>query len=71
MGHQSSAADDRTFEEVQAEFQRQADARTLKSYWFSESDRPAWIDTERWTLLCEIAFQKSNDLEILNLKVEV
>jgi hypothetical protein len=71
MGHQSSAADNRSFKEVQAEFQRQADSRTLKSYWFSESDRPSWIDSERWTLLCELAFQKSNDVEILKLKAEV
>jgi len=71
MGHQSSAAENRSFQEVQAEFQRQTDSRILKSYWFSESDRPSWIDSERWTLLCEIAFQKSNDVEILNLKAEV
>jgi len=71
MGHQSSAADNRSFQEVQTEFQRQTEARTLKSYWFSATDRPEWITPERWTLLCQIAFQKSNDVEILNLKAEV
>ena len=72
MGHQSSAADDRNFFEVKAEFERQQSEHSLAAdYAFTFEDRPEWITPEHWDLLWRLAHQKLNDTSVFNITAQV
>jgi hypothetical protein len=60
MGHQSSAADNRDFFQVQAEFKKQSSQHKSKSYYsFEYTDRPEHISPEQWDLLWKLSRQKT------------
>ena len=72
MGHQSSAADDRNFFEVKAEFERQQSEHSLAAdYSFTFEDRPEWITPENWDHLWRLAHQKLHDTSVFNITAQV
>lgn len=67
MGHQSSAADNRDFFQVQAEFERQqAERIATSSYTFEYEDRPEHISPEEWDIVWNISNQKTNQTTIFD-----
>lgn len=72
MGHQSSAADNRNFFEVKAEFERQQSEHSLAAdYAFTFEDRPEWITADRWDLLWRLAHQKLHDTLVFDITAQV
>jgi len=67
MGHQTSAADNRNFDETKAEFDRQTLERIKKERLLTMEDKPDDVTEDYWNFLMEVIGQKYKSIIIMEL----
>ena len=71
MGCQTSAADNRNFEEIMAEFDRQTLERIKKSRSLTMEDKPSDVSDEYWNFIVGLVVQKSQTSVMMSLGGDV